>query len=558
VFVTFQQLDRDLCRAGRGSLIGENIPDLRVYVLDRSLEPVPVGVAGELYVAGPGLARGYLNRPGLTAERFVADPFSPRPGGRMYRSGDLVRWQGDGTLEFLGRADQQVKLRGFRIEPGEIEAALRDLPGVAQAAAVVRDDGPAGRQLVAYVVPAPGATPHPVELRRHAATLLPDYMVPAAVALVPALPLTPNGKLDRGALPAPSEVRESPASRTAANNPSELKLLEIFRDVLGVEAVGINDNFFDLGGHSLLVVRLAARIEAAFQMKVPLSAIFQAPTIEDLARLLDTRGWSTRFHSLVPIQPHGRRTPLFEIHGFHDNGFRNLAKHLGLEQPIYRIRYGLGATTTPTDAAVTLPRRLEDLAAHYIEELRTIQPSGPYSLAGYCFGGIVAFEMARQLRAQNYDVDNLFLIESYNMSVRELKALKTIVHDIVYVHSPSLIFNKFVDFLRNLKKNRAFHQALEQFRYDPVRIAPELESLALMSQGYRPMAYPGRAVLFRAASGPTYGVSLIWAHDDTYGWGKVVTGGLEIHDIPGDHMTLLDQPNSELVAMNINKYLRGH
>ena len=282
VHTSYIALDLETVQRNAGSLIGGNIPDLRVYVLDEHLQPAPVNVAGEMYVAGDGVARGYFNRPGLTAIRFVADPFG-EPGTRMYRSGDLARRRRNGTLEYLGRADQQVKLRGFRIELGEIEAALVAQPEIAQAAVIVREDGVAGKQLVAYIVPAANSVVDEILLRKKIGEHLPEYMVPGAFVRLELLPLTPNGKLDRRALPAPEfQSHEYVPPRS----PQEEMLCAIFAEVLGVERVGIHDNFFELGGHSLLATRLVSHIRTALNLELSVRTLFEAPTVAGVAEQL--------------------------------------------------------------------------------------------------------------------------------------------------------------------------------------------------------------------------------------------------------------------------------
>jgi amino acid adenylation domain-containing protein len=383
--------------------IGRPISNTRIYILDRHREPVPIGASGEIHIGGAGVARGYLNRPELTAERFIASPFVG--GDRLYRTGDLGRYRPDGTIEYLGRNDFQVKIRGFRIELGEIEARLAEHPGVREAVALAREDAPGDQRLVAYTIARPdAAAAETEELRAYLAAGLPEYMVPAAYVRLDVLPLTANGKLDRQALPAPEMSDFAVHGYEQPRGETEERLARIWADLLGFERVGRRDNFFDLGGHSLLAIRLLSKIRASFKTNLPLSTVFHSPTIAAVARLLKSQGAPSEWFSLIPIQQGGSRPPLFgvEIVGV------EFYRLIGADQPVYNFRFGAGS---PAGTILELPM-IEALAAHYIEELRTVQPNGPYFLIGYSWGGLVAYEIAQQLTANGEVVELVALVDT--------------------------------------------------------------------------------------------------------------------------------------------------
>ncbi|MFJ9434256.1 amino acid adenylation domain-containing protein [Streptomyces sp. NPDC101490] len=386
--------------------IGRPVPNARVYVLDPWLRPVAEGRPGELYIAGAGVTRGYLHRPALTSERFVACPFGAS-GGRMYRTGDQVRWRPDGQLEYLGRLDGQVKVRGFRIELGDVEAALLRHEDVARAVAVVRRDRAGDPRLVAYAVAGgPGAALDGAELRRFLREALPDHMVPSAVVPLDRFPLMPNGKLDRSALPAP--VYGSAARRGAAHAHEE-PLCALFAEVLGVERVGPDDGFFDLGGHSLLATRLVSRVRAVLGTELSVRVLFEAPSPAALARRLDGEGEGSGLDVLLPLRTGGRLRPLFAVHAASGLAwpYARLLPHLDPEVPLYGLQ--APSLADPEGGA----REPEELVREYARRMREVQPEGPYRLLGWSVGGTLAHGVAAELVEGGHAVEFVALLDSY-------------------------------------------------------------------------------------------------------------------------------------------------
>lgn len=419
--------------------IGRPIANTTVHILDEHRRPVPVGVPGELYIGGDGLARGYLGRPDLTAERFVPDPFSETGAARLYRSGDLGRWSNDGTIQFLGRRDRQVKIRGFRVEPAEVEAALLRHPSVKQAHVLAHTFGPDDKRLIAYVAGTGDATAE--DLQAHLAGLLPGYLRPALYLWIDALPLTPGGKIDTSLLPDPpstwtpadglaydgdptSAGRNTLAKASGATR-LEQRLITLWQEVLGVRPIGLDESFFDLGGHSLLAVALFAEVERTTGARLPLATIFEAPTIRAMAAVLREGGWDSAWDSLIALTTTGSRIPIFCVTAGDGNtiGFGALARRLGPDQPFYALQpRGL-------DGRVLLHRNVEGMAAHYVRQIRRVQPHGPYVLGGRCFGTLVAYEMTRILEGAGERVALLLALDSVGPLWRSRRMANGVEYD---------------------------------------------------------------------------------------------------------------------------------
>ncbi|AFZ07951.1 amino acid adenylation domain protein [Oscillatoria nigro-viridis PCC 7112] len=667
--------------------IGRPIANTQVYILDRHLQPVPIGVAGELYAGGAGLARGYLNRPDLTAERFIPNPFNDfrlpildfrlgnagekleiaqnqeasdrTKSNRLYKTGDLARYLSDGNIEYLGRADNQVKIRGFRIELGEIETLLTQHPDVLSTAVIDREDTPGNKRLVAYLVSKliPERIPYHSEcqleldgkpikldtedistsgvalvgvpvldrgrsvrlhlqlpgeneprwlsgivawsrppqtgiqfqltpneqntvnqsvayqletqglwktlqrtltgnLRDYLKQRLPDYMIPSAFVLVKELPLNPNGKVDRRALATQkwqsSDAAPNETIAVAARDQLDIQLTEIWQQVLGINSMGIRDNFFEVGGHSLLAARLLAEIEKVFDKKLPLSAIFQSPTVEQLADILREPEWSSPSPSMVVIQPGtgSYKPPLFCIHvlGRGLEFYRPLMNYIDRSQPV------LGLSTQIMDEKLAPPNRVEELAAYYIKEMQNFQPHGPYFLLGVSFGGTVAFEMARQLHDLGEKVALLGLLDTYGPAAfknsSEMKQSEGIMR--ILRLTPGAFMNKAKSnligkiedlteiqwrILCNLYRavGRPLPIYLENFTHR------ELNHQAL--KNYVGGVYPGRASIFKAVESAEASGA-----DRELGWGGVITGGIEVHEIPSNHLGMLKEPHVRILG----------
>jgi amino acid adenylation domain-containing protein len=547
--------------------IGRPIANTEVYILDSYLEPVPVGVLGELFIGGEGVARGYLHRPELTAEKFIPNPFRKGDSeARLYRTGDLARYLPNGEIECLGRIDHQVKLRGFRIELGEIESSLREHPGVSQNVVVAWEHSPGDKWLVAYVVVRQGDRVTAEDLRGFLRQKLPEYMLPSWFVFLASLPLTPNGKVDRRALPIPKRLETTGETEHAApGNSIESRLAKIWESVFSMPAVSIHENFFDLGGHSLLAAKLLRRIEHTFHKKLSMAALFEAPTIKQQALILQESSAAHWPSAVVPVQPIGSRPPFFCFGLGAGPVFLPLARQLGYDQPVF----GVDPTLLET-SQLSAHANMEDIAACLAGLIRGLQPNGPYYLGGLCGGGLVAYETARQLIAQGKEIGLLALFEphtghydyrAHSTGFRIARLSRRLKFHLANLHQ--LEFKEAETYIRDHVRERSrvllgslkslFWKTLEHLRLRNGQLTGIRNILGRAYHAYRPLPLMGPVLLVQATRREPGGE---WERE----YWAALADQLEVREIPGHSNWLVRffmEPNVELLAKIISDHLQS-
>ena len=544
--------------------VGKSVSDTKLYILDSKLQPVADGEVGELCVSNPCIARGYLNQPDLTATKFIPNPFADGFSERLYRTGDLARYGKDGNIQFLGRGDQQVKIRGQRLELSEVEIVLRQYPGVQECVVVVRGEKPDDKSLAAFIVPSQNQNLASRDLRTFLKQRLPDYMVPSSFAFLDKLPLTPNGKIDRLSLPEPlySGVSRDATIYFSPRNDIERKVANIWQELLNINIIGIYDDFFELGGHSFLAVRLFSRIERDLGVRLPLTTLFHATTIAQISVLIKDQGQSEQTWSpIVPVQTMGDKPPFFGVHG-HEGGvlfWRDVVDRLSTDQPFYAIQ------AQGVDGLLPALTSIEEMAGLYIDNIRKIQPHGPYYLGGYSMGGVIAYEMAQRLFREGEHVNFLVMLDTHNpKNVRV-----PIVGDVDGKMTPARNTESNISGLKKLNqkisrysrrlaklntKERMFHifhdlsyRAERMFVYSRVGISrflgQRLSDALLLSylrfahsgalRAYVPTAYRGKVTLFRASQ------SLNANPDDSpLSWKTLANGSFDVFYFDATHNIL--------------------
>ncbi|MCP4180225.1 MAG: AMP-binding protein, partial [bacterium] len=540
--------------------IGSPINNTTVYILDKDNKTTPLGIPEELCISGVGLARGYLNKPELTAEKFVGNPFVP--GQRMYRTGDLARWLPDGNLEFLRRIDNQVKIRGFRIELGEIENIILKHVDISSIVVMAKETIDGDKQLIAYYVS--DSEQELSEMRDFLKKTLPDYMIPSYFIHMDSFPLTSNGKIDRDALPEPGSSNNTGVEYVAPRNEMEVALVEIWQEVLGVENIGVNDNFFELGGHSLKAVALVSRIYDIFNFHLQLKKLFENGTIEILAELISSTDDSEEFEILIPIQQKGKNPPLFLLPG---NGgevlcFSAISKVLGEDQPVYGFQaFGLDGISETIDS-------IEEMAVEYIRLMKLEQEKGPYFIGGHSYGGYIAFEIVRQLEKNGDIIGKLLLFDTFAPNLvkwdkTEAEIMKMIINKVADIYKIKIEFNineisDLSDYERCIYLCKLFNKYNVSIPIDIIRGKWNvIKSANNNANVYNPQTKLQNVdvILFRAKNKITqipnieqkHVIEKIW-NDKYYCWDKYITQDIKIYEIPGDHNSMLHNPNVKEIA----------
>ncbi|SEN94353.1 amino acid adenylation domain-containing protein [Mucilaginibacter gossypiicola] len=539
--------------------IGRPIDNTSIYILDKNLNPLDTGSVGEIFIGGDGLAAGYLNQPALTAEKFITDPFSNHQGAKMYRTGDLGRFMDNGETECLGRADAQIKIRGYRIETGEIEYHLINKADVKQAVVVAQPDKNGVNKLAAYIVINDNyITGHESALiKKWRASLkdsLPDYMVPDDFIVISSIPLTPNGKVDKKALIQNSAVAPTEIVNlyVAPRTDVEKMVADIWSEFLSIENIGVYDNFFELGGHSLIAVQVMTRIEKITGKRLPLAALFENSTVEKLSLMLEMDGKSIVWDSLVPIKPTGNKMPLYIVHGAGLNVllFNALAINMSPDQPVYGLQAkGLNGIDEPLT-------EIKDIATHYISAIQAQNPNGPYALAGYSFGGIIAYEMAQQLEAQGKKVKMLAMFDTYAYRspffdpwlTMQTKRAKFFLRKLKYNFlTGEGLSQNIAGKTKNIKRQAT--RLLWRFKNDEQQegffgYSNKIDEMNQQAErNYQLKPYNISIELFRANSHTFY------MDDFEYlGWRPYALKGINVHPIPGEHNSIFKAPNDKIFA----------
>ena len=547
--------------------IGRPIANSKIYILDAELQPVPINISGEIYVGGTGLARGYLNQPQLTSEKFIVNPFSLESSSHLYKTGDLARYLPNGKIEFLGRIDSQLKIRGFRIELAEIESALVQYSSIQEAIVIADSDNQEDKVLIAYFT-----SNHKIEfaeLRTFLMQKLPSYMVPANFVQLDQFPLTANGKIDRQNLPMPARSHE--VSFVAPRNDTEKKLAKLWSALFKVKKISVYDNFFELGGHSLLSAKLFTQIENTFQIALPLSVIFDCPTIDKLAKMLQSPVKSSIWQPLVPIVPLKETSiypPLFCISGIYGNVliYADLAKYLGSDQPFYGLQpLGIDGLHSPLTS-------IEEIATYYIQVVRTLQPKGPYFLGGFSLGSKVVWEMAQQLHQQG---EKVALLALFDGTIQAANKGRLAFHQRILLHYQSLremgftyisqkspawqdwLIGRYQYWTKRIM--RRFYQRLQwklpiYLRQSAIEESLEKAGIEAL-RNYVMQSYPDKVTLFRAdTQASDQGVGFV-PLDWDLGWGNLAAGGLEIQTISGNHMSMFHEPQVQVLAQKLQECL---